>query len=150
HKIQIIKEQLLLKSNHDALGTSSCGLYKEQRYCNEKGIDVITHFSMQPCCATLYPGKCSSRPLGYLTCWTVDLFAQFLQGAYSSKQSSKENNILISPAIFDPDRAKGTNRGIGNIVYLQHLWLDFENGDLRPKEFAAVFPQIKMLITNTY
>ena len=56
----------------------------------------------------------------------------------------------MSPAIFDPNRVKGTARGTGNIIYLQNLWLDFENGDLSPDEFPKLFPRTRMILTNTF
>jgi hypothetical protein len=62
---------------------------------------------------------------------------------------------LFSPAIFDPDRTatasgKPTKRRAGNILYLQNLVLDFEDGDLRPEQFADLFPDLQMVVTNTY
>ena len=56
----------------------------------------------------------------------------------------------MSPAIFDPNRVSDTARGTGNIVYLQNLWLDFENGDLSPDEFPNLFSRTRMILTNTF
>ena len=56
----------------------------------------------------------------------------------------------MSTAIFDPNQVKGTARGTGNIVYLQNLWLDFEDGDLSPDEFPTLFPRTRMILTNTF
>jgi hypothetical protein len=33
---------------------------------------------------------------------------------------------------------------------MRHVWLDFENGDLKPSELSALFPYVSMVITNTF
>ena len=58
--------------------------------------------------------------------------------------------MLISPAIFDPNKCEGSKRGIGNIVYIRGVWLDFEDGDLKPDEFPSLFPYVRMVIFNTF
>jgi hypothetical protein len=35
-----------------------------------------------------------------------------------------------------------------NIVYLQNIFLDFENGDLRPEEFPRLFPDLEMILAG--
>jgi hypothetical protein len=78
--------------------------------------------------------------------------ARFHEMTYASKDAVK----LFSPAIFDPNRAaistsgKSTRRGLGNIIYMQNLVLDFENGDLRPEQFPQLFPDLMMIVTNSY
>jgi hypothetical protein len=72
---------------------------------------------------------------------------------HSERPSEKNNNFLISPAIFDPDhpnREPGKRRGLRNIVYLLNLWMDFENGNLRPEEVAELFPNIRLIVFNSY
>jgi hypothetical protein len=39
----------------------------------------------------------------------------------------KIENYLMSPSVFDPNRAEGTSRARENIVFIRHMWLDFEN-----------------------
>jgi hypothetical protein len=39
---------------------------------------------------------------------------------------------------------------LANIAYLQNLVLDFEDGDLRPEEIPKLFPDLEMMVTNTY
>ena len=62
----------------------------------------------------------------------------------------KKKNLLISPAIFDPSLCENHDRARGNIKYLQNLWLDFEKGDLPPDELPNLFPNLRMVISNTY
>jgi hypothetical protein len=57
---------------------------------------------------------------------------------------------LFSPAIFDPSRPTGKPRGKSNIVYLRHVVLDFEDGELRPEELPNLFPDMQMVVTSTY
>jgi hypothetical protein len=111
---------------------------------------LVPDFNHQPCCGTLYPDKFAPIPARYLRWVDVDSFIQILSAFHRRKLSSKERNFLFSPAVFDPYRGTGKHRGTGNVVYVQNLWLDFEEGDLEPKELAQLFPQVRMLITNTF
>jgi hypothetical protein len=79
-----------------------------------------------------------------------ETFIFVLREIHQRKVESKERSWLMSPAIFDPNRVSGTARGRANIVYLQNLWLDFENGDLSPDEFPKLFPRTRMILTNTF
>ena len=81
------------------------------------------------------------------------LFLGFLKHLHSRTAESKEANLLISPVIFDPNHPKAegmTKRGLDNIVAMQHLWMDFENGDLRPEEIPELFPHVRLVVFNTY
>jgi len=51
---------------------------------------------------------------------------------------TKDGNMLISPAIFDPEKCEGSKRAVGNIVFVRGLWLDFEGGDLKPDDSIYV------------
>jgi hypothetical protein len=92
----------------------------------------------------------SSQPVAYLR-WHDELkFLSTLHDYHQKEIASKEKDPMFSPAVFDPHRAVGTNRGEANIVYLRNVWLDFEDGDLKPAEFADLFPHLRMLITNSF
>jgi hypothetical protein len=82
-----------------------------------------------------------------------NLFLGFLEHLHQRTVESKEGSLLISPTIFDPNhpRAEGkTKRGLQNTVAMRHLWMDFENGDLRPEEIAELFPLTRIAAFNTY
>jgi hypothetical protein len=111
---------------------------------------LVPDFHHQPCCGTLYPDKFASIPTGYLRWVDVDSLIQILSAFHQRKLSSKEQNFLFSPAVFDPHRGTGKHRGASNIVYVQNLWLDFEDGELQPKELPQLFPHVRMLIINTF
>ncbi len=120
---------------------------------DEKGIGTRAHFvTYLPCHGTLYRDKRSKTPLGYLSGGNTELFLGLLEHLHTRAVESKEANFLISPAIFDPTlKTEGnTKRGIGNIVAMRHLWMDFEKGELRPEDVAELFPHIWMVICNSY
>jgi hypothetical protein len=117
----------------------------------KKGIKLYTHLSTQLFCGSLYLAKNSPLPLGYLEdLGDIDLFVDVLKSLHGRKLGSKEENNLISPAVFDPGRGGDKKRGRENIVYIRHLWLDFEDGNLRAEELAALFPHTRMLVMNSY
>src|SRR5262249_5796820 len=62
---------------------------------------------------------------------------------------SKESAAMLSPSTFRADEV-GEARKYEHIASILNLWFDFENGDLTPKRFAALFPRIKMVIFNSY
>jgi hypothetical protein len=89
----------------------------------------------------------------YLYREDVEEFIFDLECLHLRELENREANFLISPAIFDPDhpdRKIGESRGCGNIRYLQHLWLDFENGELQPAAIAELFPHHRLVVMNTF
>ena len=165
-RIQVLNDQIQLKNRQDP---SAVRCDTKGSRSRAKSVITYTHFGtppptlsgrldsifmndfhQQPCCGTLYPDKFSSAPLAYMRWFDEETFIFVLRELHQRKVESKERSWLMSPAIFDPDRVKGTARGHGNIVYLQNLWLDFENGDLSPDEFPSLFPRTRMILTNTF
>ncbi len=100
--------------------------------------------------ATIYSNIKSSTPEAYLSCASAEHFAQAMEAAHSRVIESKAVNPLFSPAVFDPDRSQDSNRGRDNILYLQNIVLDFENGDLQPDELSRLFPDLQMIVTNSH
>jgi hypothetical protein len=150
-----LAEQVRLNSP-DTVGKKDCG--KEGgRFCPENGgtsraensIRLYTNFGSGPLTATLFSSTSSSIPLGYVS-GEIEAFIAFLRICHERRTNSKDENFLFSPAIFDPDRSAGTNRGKANIAYLRNIVLDFENGELRPEELPNLFPGLRMVVTNTF
>jgi len=100
--------------------------------------------------ATLYCDKTQSMPMGYVYCPDDDSFLYLLWQLHKRQVTSKSENNLISPSVFDPSLSGNHKRGRENIKYLKNLWLDFENGDLQPGEFPNLFPNLRMAVINTY
>jgi hypothetical protein len=139
------------------LSEESCAPGNRPIIGDEKGIDVITHFITHDghdgLCGTFYRDKESGNPCGYLYCANTERFIHSLEYFHSRKAPNKEANLLFSPAIFDPNHPKRVDkqkRGLNNIVAMQHLWMDFENGDLSPDELPQLFPHIRLVVFNTY
>jgi hypothetical protein len=115
----------------------------------KNSIRLYTNFSTGPLTATLFSSTSSSIPLGYVS-GEIEAFIGFLHKCHEHRTNSKDENFLFSPAIFDPDRSPGTNRGKANIAYLRHVVMDFEDGELRPEELPNLFPGLRMVVTNTF
>ena len=103
---------------------------------------VFQHdFHSQPCVGTLYPDKKQSMPLAYVSCPDHESFIRLLRLFHKQKFDAKEkNNLLISPAIFDPSLCENHDRARENIKYMQNLWLDFEKVICLPMNFPTCFP----------
>jgi hypothetical protein len=100
--------------------------------------------------ATIFSNIKSSTPEAYLSCASPEYFAQAMAVAHSRHIASKTSNPLFSPAIFDPARSQDSNRGRENILYVQNIVLDFEKGDLLPRDVPDLFPDLQLIVTNSY
>ena len=162
HKMQVWAEQLRLNSP-DAIGEedwrrngrisrgSSGGTSQTENGGTsraENGIRLYTNFGSAPLTATLFSSTSSSSPFGYVS-GESDAFIGFLHDCHGRRASSKDENFLFSPAIFDPDRSAGTNRGKANIAYLRHVVQDFEGGELKPEELPNLFPGLRIVNRDT-
>ncbi len=65
-------------------------------------------------------------------------------------QVKKEDNTLVSGALFDQAKDKDTSKGLGNITAVNGVWLDFDGGALMPDEFARMFTDVRWLLFNSY
>jgi hypothetical protein len=119
--------------------------------CYEIPIELYESFvTRNPSQGTIYRGKKALLPGGYIVTSGLEEFIELLTIFHERQLSCKEDNVLISPAIFDPNLSNPKGRTREHIVYLQHLWLDFEDGKLRPEEFSKLFPYVRMVISNSY
>jgi hypothetical protein len=156
-RIKVLADLLSLTSGHDASEQIGCGddggagpSRNRRELRAEKGIKAITHFGTLLSSSSFFRAVTSPTPLGYLEDHgDVDFFVDALKTFHHRRLASKEENYLIAPAIFDPSRGIKKRRR-ENIVYLRHVWLDFENGDLRPDELAALFPNVRLITINTF
>jgi hypothetical protein len=113
-------------------------------------ISIISPIGMAVAHGSLIRNKRQSLAFGYLSCADNDWFIRGLHGFHARMLPSKEQNLMIAPAMFDPALSPDHDRGNANVVYVRHLWLDFENGDLRPDEIPKLFPQLRMAVFNTW
>jgi hypothetical protein len=111
---------------------------------------LVKDYFPQPCAGTIYPDKYARLPLCYLRWMDADTFIRILGLWHIREIKNKKEAMLMSPAVFDPALAGDKDRGTENIKYLRNLWLDFEDGELRPDQFPDLFPNLRMLVTNTF
>jgi hypothetical protein len=147
-RCRVLAEQIRLNFWPDTVTKEDCGGRGES--CAEIGIRLITQIGTQLCSASIFKAVNSPNPIGYVSGENINSFADWLRDLHSHQISAKDDNFLFSPAIFDPDRVHGSKRGLSNIVYLRHIVLDFENGDLRPEELPKLFPYLRMVVMNSY
>jgi hypothetical protein len=117
--------------------------------CAENTIELYSGLGTQPLTATLYSSMFSPIPLAYAS-GDINAFVDFLCICHEHQPKSKQNSYLFSPAIFDPNRSTEKSRGTENIIYLRHIVLDFEDGELKPETLPKLFPDIQMVVTNTF
>ena len=126
------------------------GLEEEEGWsCAENGIKLYTKIGTQPLTGTIFYSKFSRIPAAYIS-GEIGAFVEFLRICHEHQPKSKPDSYLFSPAIFDPSLPTGKHRGKGNVLYLRHVVLDFENGEVRPEDLPRLFPDLQMVITNTF
>jgi hypothetical protein len=149
-QIQLLADQFRLRMQDRDVGNWVDDGEEDLGSRAEIGIRLCTGIGTQPLTATLYSSKFSPIPLSYLS-GSIDAFVEFLHLYHDEyRPQSKEKAYLFSPAIFDPDRSTEKDRGKENILYLQHVVLDFENGVLQPETLPKLFPDVQMVVTNTF
>ena len=146
-KLQLLADQFRLRAQDTNEG--DWGKEQDGWSCAENTIELYSGLGTQPLTATFYSSKFSPNPLAYAS-GDIDAFVEFLHVCHEHQAKSKEDLYLFSPAIFDPNRSTGKNRGKDNILYLRHIVLDFENGELRPETLPKLFPDLQMVVTNTF
>lgn len=80
----------------------------------------------------------------------LDRFVADLRRLAGQRVASKNDGSLISPAYFNPEKAQESERGNANIEFLRGIWLDNDGDGISPAEVAAVFPELKMVIFNSF
>ena len=146
-KLQLLADQFQLR----AQDTNERNWEKEEDgwSCAENSIKLYTDLGTQPLTATFYSSKFSPIPLAYVS-GDIDAFVEFLHVCHEHEPKSKEDLYLFSPAIFDPNKTTEKNRGKNNILYLRHIVLDFEDGELKPETLPKLFPDLQIVVTNTF
>jgi hypothetical protein len=98
---------------------------------------------------TLYENETDRFPTGYVQFANLRSQIKFLHTMWSLAIRNKESTLMISPATFDPKIGE-RYRAYDNILSCRNIWLDFENGELRPERIPQLFPHVKMVIFNSY
>ena len=146
-KLQLLADQFRLRAQDT--NERNWGKEEDGWSCAENTIELYSGLGTQPLTATFYSSKFSPIPLAYAS-GEIPAFVEFLHVCHEHQSKSKEDLYLFSPAIFDPNRSTEKNRGKDNILYLRHIVLDFEDGELPPETLPKLFPDLQMVITNTF
>lgn len=123
------------------------------RRCNREWLDRFSNGSegSLPSFGTAYATIYDTDPLLYLEGESLDAFIAFLREAHARVVPAKQANFLLSPAHFEPTTSEcDTRRGLANIRHVNGIWLDNDWGDLGHEDFALLFPQLRMVVWNTY
>lgn len=100
---------------------------------------------------TAYASIYDRDPLLHLDVADDETFIALLRDLHRRKLPSKDANFLFSPAHFDPEcPGVETKRGLENVRHVRGIWLDNDGGDLTHKEFARLFPTLRIVAWNTY
>jgi hypothetical protein len=160
HRIRAKEDRVRLLNEHYALNRNGrpnafgdiAGINESSnRRCNEiTNKTLISDIVTGPAIGTMYSDNFSNEPKAYFAYYSDDYFISVLDWLHKDIIDKKEHGMLISPAIFDPNKCKGSKRGLDNIVYIRGIWLDFEDGDLKPDEFPNLFPHVRMVVFNTF
>jgi hypothetical protein len=146
-KLQLLADQFQLRmqdTNEGNWGKEEDGWFRA-----ENTIELYSDLGTQPLTATLYSSKFSPIPLAYVS-GDIDAFVEFLHVCHEHQPESKKDSYLFTPAIFSSSRSTKKSRGKENILYLRHIVLDFEDGELKPETLAKLFPDLQMVVTNTF
>lgn len=79
-----------------------------------------------------------------------DQLKDLLYQSHQQTSTRKEDNLLISGAIFDPNASDETNKGLNNILVCSSVWFDFDGGDLEPSILSILFSDICHISFNSY
>ena len=145
---ELVKQQGLLTTLSHHNFRESCGIDKTNKHV-DCSLEPIEANCMGVFNGSYFKTKKSKDALGYLRADCVESFVKALK-KYHLNARTKESTPYISPSFYDPSLVEDKSRGRKNIVFCRHIWLDIENGDLTPQQFASLFPTIKMVVTNTH
>jgi hypothetical protein len=116
----------------------------------DKKLSTMGHTDLHAMAGTLFTSIYEREPFEFMPLGDAETFIEGLRHLHAHEVPSKDQNGLISPAIFDPGLSGETGRGLANIRAIWGIWLDNDGGDLSPKQFARMFPRLRMAIFNSY
>ncbi len=73
-----------------------------------------------------------------------------LKTLHKECRDKKEDNALMSGAIFANSGVGELKKRKADVALVNGIWLDIDNGELTPKAFEAIFPEIRWLMWNTF
>jgi hypothetical protein len=122
----------------------------EFRFGKDSALTTIGRADLEKIGGTIFVSIYHAEPLDLYPLDDIEAFIAGLRWWHQFSYERKEENGLISPAIFDPSLSDETKRGLANIRAIWGIWLDCDGGDLTHEEFARLFPRQRMVIINSY
>ena len=116
----------------------------------DKSLSTMGHTDLHAMAGTIFTSIYEAAPFEFMALGDAETFIEGLRHLHAHEVPSKDQNGLISPAIFDPVLTGETKRGLANIRAIWGIWLDNDGGDLSPQQFARMFPRLRMAIFNSY
>ena len=92
----------------------------------------------------------STRVLSEVCTDTIDEFEWNLRRVYKDKLLHKEDNLLLCPSKFLKTPEADKPRGLDNVEFVNGIWLDKDKNGIGPKQFADLFPTLRMTIYSTF
>ncbi|TXN02799.1 hypothetical protein FV222_09200 [Methylobacterium sp. WL103] len=77
-------------------------------------------------------------------------FIAELRRRFKLRYANKEDNAAISPACFKTVSGSDKVTGAVNVWFASGIWLDLDDTDLKPHEFAKMFPDLLFVAYSTY
>ena len=133
---------LVAKSNEDA---SPIEKLRDEILLKDIDINSLMRFH-----GYFYDHTEAAIPMGEAINLSQSEFINVLRELSKRPFSRKEDNQLISPSYCIDVKGVDTHRGNDNFVFANGIWLDFDKGNLKPNDFANLFPRLHMVIYNTW
>jgi hypothetical protein len=102
------------------------------------------NFEGDVCFGSIFKDIYSITPAFYIRLLPISDRIKLLHELWTRQISDKETAALISPSTFKDGRT------YDDIVAIQDIWFDFEDGGLTPEAFGEFFPRLKFIIFNSY
>ncbi|WP_336491342.1 hypothetical protein [Methylobacterium nigriterrae] len=123
----------------------------KQKTCNENAIrEEGKNNVTQKSRGSLFSDLRATHPIAVVPEMSDDTFIAALKKVCKDKFLQKEGNYLISPAVFDSTLSETTSRGLDNVLYANGVWIDVDVGDMRHRDLAAIFPQLRIVAFNSF
>lgn len=117
----------------------------------ENPISIISAIGTAVFDGSVFSHDGARMAFSFISCVTPQAFVQTLFDIWSYNIiASKKDTHYLSPSLYDPALCTDHDRGTGNILYCRHLYLDFDVGDLKPEDLPNLFPNLKMVVTNSF
>ncbi len=114
-KLDVLRDLFGLENSQD---DSKSRCKNSEDWGAETGIDITTPIGSAPCYGSLFEFDNCGTANALLSCASTDRFVHFLRLCHG-RSVAKASNWHFAPALFDPGKAIGSDRGDANVVALR-------------------------------